>query len=102
MKNGMKIDEAGKKRGFRARLAIRYGNAANETGELVVLRGRRGVTVYGCRRILSYSPCEIKLALERAALVVTGSELYCSSFAAGTVTVEGRVTGVGYRDPADA
>jgi len=92
----VKRENTVRKESLRRRLALRYGNAANTQGETVILRGRRGVTVYGCRRILSYSPCEIKLSLGRVSVVVTGKELYCSSFSAGTVSVEGKVYGVIY------
>lgn len=60
-------------------------------GELVVLRGKRGATVYGCRRILQYSPIEIRLLLTGCAVSLEGESLYCTSFGAGTVTVEGKI-----------
>lgn len=92
----MKRENKAQKESLRRRLATRYGNVANAQGETVILRGRRGVTVYGCRRILSYAPCEIKLSLGRVSVTVMGKELYCSSFSSGTVSVEGKVHGVIY------
>ena len=59
--------------------------------ELVVLRGRRGATVHGCRKILQYSPIEIQLLLADAVISLEGESLYCTSFGAGSVTVEGNV-----------
>jgi sporulation protein YqfC len=62
----------------------------------VVLRGRRGVTVHGCRKILQYSPIEIRLELNRSAISIEGEGLYCTSFGTGSVTVEGNVRRVTY------
>ena len=64
--------------------------------ELVVMRGQNSVTVYGCRRILLYSPCEIRLRVGRRALSVMGEGLFCTCFSAGSVTVEGQIQGVLY------
>ena len=65
-------------------------------------RGRDGrfrpvaevLSVRGCRRILAYDPGEIRLAVGRLTLVVTGRDLSFASFTAGTVTVVGEVGGV--------
>ncbi len=85
--------------GLLTRLRKRYGSPSLlPDRELVILRGRRGATVYGCRKILAYSPREILLSLGREAVLVEGERLYCSSFTASTVTVEGDVRGVSYRD----
>lgn len=62
----------------------------------VVLRGRRGVTAHGCRKILQYSPIEIRLELNRSAVSIEGEGLYCTSFGTGSVTVEGSVRRVTY------
>ncbi|MBQ9773233.1 MAG: YabP/YqfC family sporulation protein [Clostridia bacterium] len=62
----------------------------------VVLRGDRGVTAYGCRRILHYAADRICLSLGKRKLSVTGEGLICLSFSAGTVAMEGRVCGVHY------
>ncbi len=62
--------------------------------EQAILHGRRGVTVYGCHRILLYSPEEIRLRLRHDLLSVCGADLFCSSFASGTVEVKGDVDGV--------
>lgn len=59
--------------------------------DLVVLRGGRGATVHGCRKILQYSPIEIQLLLGDSVVSIEGESLYCTSFGAGSVTVEGSV-----------
>lgn len=84
------------KQGLRKRLAARYGAAAQGGKGTVVLQGQRRVTVYDCRRILQYSPKEIRLALAKRTVSVTGERLFCPSFSAGTVAVEGFITGVLY------
>lgn len=86
------------KQDLKKRLAMRYGAAAQGGRGTVVLQGQRRVTVYDCRRILQYSPKEIRLALAKRALSVTGEGLFCPSFSAGTVAVEGLITGVLYVD----
>lgn len=64
------------------------------TGENAVLYGDRRMTVQGCRRILVYSPTEIRLQLKRRQLVILGCNLECSSFAGGCVTLQGKITQV--------
>ena len=85
-----------KKQGLKQRLASRYGARAEQVRNTVVLQGEREVTVYGCRRILQYSPKEIRLSLGKRALSVSGERLFCPSFSAGTVTVQGCVSGVSF------
>lgn len=62
----------------------------------IVLRGERSATVYGCRKILRYAKERICLSLGKRRVCVRGEELICTAFSAGTVTVEGRITGVAY------
>lgn len=95
----MKEEKTEQRGGVLSKLRRRYGShGILPDRELVILRGRRGATVYGCRKILAYSPREILLSLGREAVLVEGERLYCSSFTASTVTVEGDVRGVHYRD----
>ncbi len=84
------------KNSLKKRFAARYGASSLTARELIILRGRRGATVYGCQRILHYSPREIRLDAGRCGVSVTGERLYCASFTAGTVNVEGVVEGVRY------
>ncbi len=55
------------------------------------MRGRHTLTVHGCRRILDFSPCEIRLALKHCALVIRGERLMCTSYLAGAVGIEGLI-----------
>lgn len=83
---------------LKERLVGRYGTRPIGKGkERVVMEGGRRAKIYGCRKILVYSPTEIRLSLAKEELCVIGERLFCSSFSAGTVTVEGLVGGVFYR-----
>ena len=57
----------------------------------VILHGSRQASVYGCRKILHYSPTQISLQICNDVLTVCGSGLYCTSFSAGTVCLEGEI-----------
>ncbi len=85
-----------KKRGeLRTRLSEKYGNQAQcRAGEMTVIQGDRRVTVYGCRRILHYSPTQIRLCVGKREVTVTGECLFCQSFCAGAVTVCGYIGAV--------
>ena len=63
---------------------------------LVVIRGQGEMTVYGCRKILLYTPQEIRLSLRKRSFCITGESLCCTSFSGGAVTVEGRIESVRY------
>ena len=87
------------KTGLRRRLSVRYGASVGMGGrDMVVMRGGRGATVYGCQKILYYSPREIRLGVGKRTLSVVGEGLYCAAFGSGTVTVEGCVMGVRYEE----
>lgn len=62
----------------------------------VVLRGRTGATVYGCRRILCYTPQRIVFRVGKEALSVCGEDLYCTSFSSGTVSLEGSIRTISF------
>ena len=62
--------------------------------DTAVLRGESGASVYGCRRILHYSPTRICLSLGKRRITVRGEEMLCTSFCGGCVTVRGRVEGI--------
>ena len=53
-------------------------------------------TVYSCRRILLYSPEEIRLASGSGCVSVVGEDLHCASFAGGTALIRGRIRSVLY------
>ncbi len=82
---------------MRERVRMKYGSSAAVLhGDTAVLRGKNGVVLYGCRRILSYDRQRICFAGKEYRICVWGNALVCTSFTAGTVTVEGRIGGVRY------
>ena len=84
------------KRDFAARLAARLDIPREllPGGFGASLAGDRELTVRGCKRILSYGQAEITLAVGATVLTVRGSDLYCSAFSGGAVTVTGKITGL--------
>ena len=64
----------------------------------IELRGRNLLFVQGCKRIISYSPTLVCLSVKGAVTAVTGEGLVCSSYHAGTVSVEGRINSVSFGD----
>lgn len=66
--------------------------------EMTVLYGNLRASVHGCRRILSYDPNEIRLALRDRELILRGGKLRCVSFTGGCVTVEGILTAVEFSE----
>ena len=62
----------------------------------IVVRGEESATVYGCQRILLYSPSHIRLKMRRRVVGISGDGLCCTSFSGGAVTVEGRIESVTY------
>ena len=67
------------------------------TGETAVLYGDRRITIQGCKKILAYSPAEIRLQLKNSVLSIRGSELICSCFSGGCTTLQGRILCVEYQ-----
>ena len=85
------------KKSLREKFFDRYGEMASfGDRETVVLHGVSGATVYGCRRIVCYSPKEIRLQLQQRTVSVCGNGLFCASFTGGTVQVKGRLSGVSF------
>ena len=64
--------------------------------DTAILHGERGATVYGCRRILRYSPERICFCVGKKHVFVCGKGLLCTSFNAGCVSVEGQLDRIGY------
>ena len=83
-------------RSFQARFDMR---GLLERRDLIVLTGDSRATLYGCRRILLYSPIEIRLCIGRREVSLEGEGLLCTCFSAGSVTVEGHITAVRYHAP---
>ena len=94
------MDEKNREEGLRRRVVRRYGEG--RCAAMIVVRGDREVTVYACRRILIYTPCEIRLQAAGRSVSIQGEDLFCTSFSGGTVTVRGRIGGVFYCDACDA
>ena len=87
--------EGMEKKSLRQGLSERWGEAGAWRGkETVVLHGMTGATVHGCKRIVYYSPSEICLQVASRRVALRGRGLYCASFSAGTVKVEGLLSGV--------
>jgi len=83
---------------FRARYDMR---GLLERRDLIVLRGQSHATLYGCRRILLYSPSEIRLCIGKREVSLVGERLLCTCFSAGSVTVEGHIVSVQYHTSAE-
>ena len=81
-------------------LAVRFDMPADLTsgGLRLDLRGRNTLTVYGCRRIVDFSPTEIRLAMENCHLLVEGERLSCTSYLAGAVGIEGCICRMVFSD----
>ena len=89
----MQNEEKQKKKGFRERYGMR---GLLERRDLIMLSGQARATLYGCRRILLYSPREIRLCIGKKEVSVLGEGLICTCFSAGSVTVEGCISSVVY------
>lgn len=62
------------------------------------MRGRNTLTVHGCRKILDFTPHEIKLSLGSSVLTVCGQRLICTSYLAGAVGIEGCICSICFED----
>ena len=80
------------KQSWRQAIVRRY--AQPRQTDLVVLRGQRSVTVYGCRRILQYSPERIRLQSGKRIVALDGRDMICTAFSGGSASVKGRIRGV--------
>lgn len=60
--------------------------------DMLEVRGRETLTVRGCRKILLYTAQEIRLRLCEYVLVIKGEGLYCASYYAGAVRVDGEIS----------
>ncbi len=94
----MKKEEIKGHRSLRQRVSERCRQPMEAFEHLVVWRGQTNVTVYGCRRILLYTPRRICLLVGKRPLSVLGQGLICSAFCAGAVTVRGEIRGVEYAE----
>ena len=81
----MQNEEKQKKKGFRERYGMRE---LLERRDLIMLSGQTRATLYGCRRILLYSPCEIRFCIGKKEVSVLGDHLICTCFSAGEALLE--------------
>ena len=59
-------------------------------------RGRRLLLVEGCGRIAKYSTEEMILAADDFRLHIVGEGLICTTYHGGSITVEGKVSGISF------
>lgn len=64
----------------------------------VEIFGRSAISVSGCRGIVLYAPCEIRLALADSTLCVVGKDLVCVAYSVGEVSIEGRIDNVIFKE----
>lgn len=64
----------------------------------MTLSGQEELTVRGCKKILSFGACEIRLAVGKCTLSIMGTGLFCSAFGAGCVTVTGKITSLCFEE----
>ncbi len=67
-------------------------------GFALALSGQSELTVWGCRRILSYSEQEIVLLPGKRRLHIEGDRLLCRAFGEGAVTVTGRIEAMRFEE----
>ena len=58
-------------------------------GSLIELRGRNSLSVTGCGKILTYTPEQIRVALKKDDLLVSGKRLLCTSYHKGEIGIDG-------------
>ena len=81
------------------RIRNRYTGVSRS--EMIMLAGDRRLTVRGCGKILAFAPEEIRIAMRRRILLITGNDLRCFSFSGGCVTVEGKVKALSFSTGGD-
>ena len=81
-------------------LAVRLDIPADLMAEGLRLdmRGRHTLVVHGCRKILDFTPCAVRLAVKDATLTVSGRRLVCTAYLAGAVGIEGYLCGISFCD----
>lgn len=60
------------------------------------IRGRGNAVIGGCRKILVYSPDEIRLEMKSCELVLRGKRLICTSYCESAVVIDGIIDTVEY------
>ena len=60
--------------------------------------GRSAISISGCKKILLYAPCEIRLALKDSMLCIVGRDLVCVAYSPTDVTIEGRIDDICFKE----
>ena len=64
----------------------------------IELRGKNQLFVGGCRRIITYSPTLIVLAVKGDELSVIGERLVCTAYHGGNVSIEGAISSLSFKE----
>ncbi len=64
------------------------------TEDSLTARGKRELTICGCRGILLYSTEKIRLLMHGFVLVICGQDMYCASYYNGAVRVDGEIRSI--------
>lgn len=67
-------------------------------GSRVEIRGGKAVNIYGCGRILGYTPQNIRVELVDKVLSVCGEGIVCVSYSAGEIGLEGDIYTVSFEE----
>lgn len=67
-------------------------------GSLCQLKGRSELLLTGCNKILIYTPEEIKIALHRDVMSVSGKKLLCISYHKGEIGISGEINCLSFID----
>ena len=67
-------------------------------GFMAEMRGRCGVTVRGCRRILSYSEEAVTLLTRDGRVTVKGAGLTCATYYRGAIGIDGRIDALTFEE----
>ena len=67
-------------------------------GHKVEILGREALCVSGCKKIILYAPCEIRLALSDSVLCVVGRDLVCVAYSPTELSIEGRIDNLLFKE----
>ena len=97
-KKGPHAEAKGEKKRLYERVAELFSIPSDAVGLsdgfMAELRGRRSVTVRGCRRILLYSKEAVTLLTRDGHVTVKGAELSCAAYYHGAIGIDGRIDAV--------
>lgn len=64
----------------------------------IEIRGRNSLTLKGGKKILTYTPYEIRVSLKKGSLRICGSRLQCTSYYVGAIGIDGFIKSVCFED----